>query len=118
MKEGEYILITEFDLDKAIAECQGVPNPNAKTCMLLASFLTIKKEMFGKDEQERQPVQYSFDNAPDDDIIVDTDFKQMLSEKPINDVFDIIEDLMNTLELLSPKLHNSIMERLEELDSK
>jgi hypothetical protein len=35
------------DLDTAIAECQGRRNPDAKTCIMLAAFYTIKREMFG-----------------------------------------------------------------------
>ena len=111
-------MITEFDLDKAIAECQGVPNPNAKTCMLLASFLTIKKEMFGKVDQ----LQYSFDSPPqisieEDEVETETDFKQMLAKKSVNDVFDAVEDLMNTLELLNPKLYRKALNSFESLDN-
>ena len=44
-------MITEKDLQEAIAECQGQRNPNASTCIKLAAFLTIQKELFGKSEQ-------------------------------------------------------------------
>lgn len=40
-------MITLHDLDTAIAKCQGEENPNAQTCIKLAAFYTIKKEMFG-----------------------------------------------------------------------
>ena len=48
-------MITEHDLQEAIAECQGKRNPDAKTCMMLAAFYTIRREMFGKPEQVREP---------------------------------------------------------------
>lgn len=45
-------MITERDLDEAIAECQGQPHPNSNTCIKLAAFLTIKNFMFGKEQTE------------------------------------------------------------------
>ena len=45
-------MITERDLQEAIAECNGERNPNANTCIKLAAFLTIQKEMFGKPEEK------------------------------------------------------------------
>ena len=47
-------MITEQDLREAIAECQGQRNPNANTCIKLAAFLTIQRELYGK-EQEDEP---------------------------------------------------------------
>ena len=44
-------MITEKDLQEAIAECQGQRNPNANTCIKLAAYLTIQKEMFGTQEE-------------------------------------------------------------------
>ena len=35
-------MITEMDLQEAIAECQGKRNPNADTCIKLAAFYIIK----------------------------------------------------------------------------
>ena len=45
-------MITEKDLQEAIAEGQGQRNPNANTCIKLAAFLTIRKEMFGEVQDE------------------------------------------------------------------
>ena len=39
-------MITEQDLQEAIAECQGERHPNANTCMKLAAFYTIKNELY------------------------------------------------------------------------
>lgn len=38
-------MITERDLDEAIAECQGQPHPNANTCIKLAAYYIIKDYM-------------------------------------------------------------------------
>ena len=47
----------EIALDEAIAECQGQRNPDSKTCMMLAAFLTIKKELY---PEHYSPPGYSF----------------------------------------------------------
>ena len=68
-------MITKYDLEAAIAECQGKRNPDASTCIKLAAFLTIKKEMYGE-EKEAVPA-YSYAPAHDRSIIEiysDTDF--------------------------------------------
>ena len=43
-------MITEKDLQEAIAECEGQRNPNANTCIKLAAFYTIRQHMFGEDQ--------------------------------------------------------------------
>ena len=44
-------MITEKDLQEAIAECQGERNPNANTCIKLAAFYTIRNELFGNSDK-------------------------------------------------------------------
>ena len=55
-------MITEKDLQEAIAECQGTRNPNANTCMMLAAFYTIKDHLFPEEGQDDP--QYSYDTEP------------------------------------------------------
>ena len=43
-------MITEKDLQEAIAECIGQRNPNANTAIKLAAFYTIKRELYGEDK--------------------------------------------------------------------
>ena len=47
-------MIKEEDLQEAIAECQGVRNPNANTCLKLASYYTILDHT--KEEEERRRI--------------------------------------------------------------
>lgn len=59
-------MITEQDLQAAIAECQGQRNPNANTCLKLAAFYTIRRELFGEEkEAEQRTPGYSFAPGPD-----------------------------------------------------
>ena len=45
-------MITENDLQEAIAECEGVRNPTANTCLKLAAFYTIKDKLYPEPQIE------------------------------------------------------------------
>jgi hypothetical protein len=111
-------LITEHDLEQAIAECQGERNPNANTCMKLAAFYTIRNEMFGKPEQYETP-DYSFAAAPVDTaetINYDsgTDFSQAIDGRKQEDIWPIMDELMDTVHALLPRLYDGVMRKLQE----
>ncbi len=69
-------MITAQDLQEAIAECQGERNPNANTCIKLAAFLTIEREMYG------EPPEYSY-APPGDQIIAEgnSEFQRAIDGK-------------------------------------
>lgn len=109
-------MITERDLEQAIAECQGERNPNANTCIKLAAFYTIRKELFGKAEQAPT---YSFAAAPVDTaetIHYDsgTDFSQAIDGRHPDDVWPVMDELMDAVHTLMPRLYGSVMRKLQE----
>lgn len=107
-------MITEEDLNKAIAECQGQRNPNANTCIKLAAFLTIKRELYGKSHNKEESMEvYSF-SGPNSDILYssDTEFGQAILNKDLNNVIAVMDELMSTLQVVNPKLYNSVMRRI------
>ena len=111
-------MITERDLEQAIAECQGERNPNANTCIKLAAFYTIRQEMFGKAEQVNAP-SYSYASAePVDtrtiDYESDTDFSRMITGRPSEEIWPIIDELMSTIQVLMPRLYNAVMRKLQD----
>lgn len=104
-------MITEKDLDTAIAECQGQRNPNANTCIKLAAFYTIKEQMFGKPERS----DYSYAIAPDRNIInfdSGSEFAMAVNGKDPETVFPVIDELMETLKIIQPRLFDVVMSRL------
>ena len=104
-------MITQRDIDAAIAECQGKRNPDAKTCIMLAAFYTIRREMF---PEESRP-EYSFAAAPirnSIDYDSGSDFSKAISGKDQNDVISLMDDLMNTLSIIQPRLYAAVMDRL------
>ena len=105
-------MITENDLNTAIAECQGKRNPDAKTCMMLAAFYTIRREMFGE-EKEVEP-SYSFAPAPVAVIETDrgSDFARAVDGKEQERVIPVLDELMQTLSVIQPKLYDAVMAKL------
>lgn len=107
-------MITEKDLDEAIAECQGVRNPTANTCIKLASFLTLKKELFGETLEE-QPAYSFMDKSKEASYSSDTDFGKLIHEKNIEEILEIMDDAMSALSVLNPPLYQSILRKIEAL---
>lgn len=102
------------DLDAAIAECQGRRNPDAKTCMMLAAFYTIKREMFGDVEKIEHP-SYSYAPAPDRNIIEidsDSEFARAIDGREQQEIMPLIDELMQTLSIIQPRLYNAVMDKL------
>ena len=107
-------MITENDLRQAIAECQGERNPNANTCLKLASYLTIQDHLFGVPDSSA-----SFSAAPESlpcegiTYQSNTDFSRAVYGKNADDVLAIVDDLMDALQALCPRLYRNAMRHFE-----
>ena len=110
-------MITEQDLKEAIAEYEGNPRPNANTCIKLAAFYTILKYMQG--EAETSPIyrtpQYSM--AMETPVIKysDSEFSQLTEEKGVDKIFPIIDELMDALSVMNPRLYDSVIRKIEDV---
>lgn len=103
-------MITEQDLKEAIAECQGARNPNANTCIKLAAFLTIQKELYGTEEIEI-PERFTYDTKVDT-YESETEFGRIVNRKDPKEVWAVMDELMTTLEVINPRLYNSVISEL------
>lgn len=104
-------MITERDLQEAIAECQGVRNPTASTAIKLAAFLTIQKELYGTEPT------YSYDAPPAENTPIydsGTRFGEIVQKMPTADVYAVFDDLMTTLAAINPRLYNGVIRELED----
>jgi hypothetical protein len=106
-------VITEQDLNEAIAQCQGQKNPNANTCIKLAAFYTIKDKMYESKEEETAG-RYSYDLPQDGTIIYDgdSDFAKTINNKNIYEILPVLDELMETLKYINPRLYRGILEKL------
>lgn len=114
-------MITEQDLKEAIAECQGTRNPTASTCIKLAAFLTIQRELYGQQNNEgvaqvyaSVPAvagDYSYDNGP---YVSDTEFGKEIDGMDQESVMEVMDELMSTLQVVQPRIYASVMRKLRE----
>lgn len=108
-------MITEHDLQEAIAECQGKRNPDASTCIKLAAFYTIRDHMKEAGVMEDPQVSYSYASSNDVNIIdytSDTEFAEVINGRTVDEILPVIDELMTTLRVVNPRLYNSVMRRL------
>ena len=111
-------MITEQDLQAAIAECHGQRNPNANTCIKLAAFYTIKRELFGEDKDAGQLPGYSFLPEPASTaeplirIDSDSEFAREIDGRRQEEVWPVLDEMMDTLQIVLPRLYNAVMDRL------
>ena len=107
-------MIRADDLKAAIAECQGERNPNANTCMKLAAYYTILKEL-----EPDAVSSYSHDPAPAVKETVEyyseTEFGEAIQGKDFNSALSLIDELMTTLSAIQPRLYAGVMRRLKEM---
>lgn len=106
-------MITEFDLREAIAECEGVKHPTASTCLKLAAYYTILKQMQGADAEPEKitPVRYSYETR-DDMQYSSSEFSQIVKEKGINKCFPVIDEIIGVLGILSPGTYQNALQKL------
>lgn len=111
-------MITEHDLQEAIAECQGQRNPNASTCIKLAAFYTIRKELFGEGKEAERFSGYSY--APEPQPTVDTlihndsdsEFARAVDGRRQEEIWPLMDEMMDTIHAIHPRLYNAVMDRL------
>ena len=113
-------MITEQDLQEAIAECQGERHPNANTCIKLAAFYTIKEHLFPDEanDPEPEPRTYSFAAAPDEvektiDYFSDTEFGRLIDGRKASEVWPVIDELVSeALQAVNPRLYDAFIRKL------
>ena len=110
-------MITEQDLQAAIAECNGERNPNANTCIKLAAFYTIRDALYGKPAQA-QEAGYSFAAEPpekkDDGVILDSgsEFADAINGMDSAEAWALMDELMDAVRVLQPRLYAGVMRKL------
>lgn len=108
-------MISEKDLQDAIAECQGERHPNANTCIKLAAYFTIYDHLYPKEVEQVEQIPQTIFNTGDEDIITDygdSDFYRMINGKKAADVWAVMNELMDTLQVINPKLYDGVMRQL------
>lgn len=97
------LLITRKDLLDAIEKCQGQKNPNANTCIKLAAYYTIL-------DHTPEDSGYSYASKPSN-----SEFMRIIKSKNLDDVLFAMNEMMEELQAVAPKLYYETMERLTNL---
>lgn len=108
-------MITEQDLQEAIAECEGQRNPTANTCIKLAAFYTIKHHMFPDSVDTPVFPPYSYSGPQDPGYIEynsGTEFADLINGRKMEDILPVVDDLMSTISVVNPKLYASVIREL------
>ena len=110
-------MITEQDLKEAIAECEGTPHPNANTCIKLAAFYTILNQLYGNQVKKEITPNYSFasESSYEDLPYSNSDFSPEVMNKGIDNVFPILDELMDAIMIINPKLYQNTMAKISDL---
>lgn len=103
-------MINEQDLKEAIAECQGVRSPNANTCIKLAAYYTILNNL-----NKNQVEEYSFASPGESIKYSNSEFSHYVIDKGIERVFPVIDEMMEALSVVNPRLYSSTISRIERL---
>lgn len=113
-------MITKQDLQEAIAECLGVRNPNASTCIKLAAFLTIREHLYGEQSESIELPRYSFAEGPSEQVgntIVyrsDTEFSEAINGRNADEIWPVLDELMSVLQATNPRLYAGVMRKIED----
>ena len=98
-------MITENDLLEAISECQNEEKPTSNTCMKLAAYYILKDRMYPEEV-------YSYAAEPEITYESDSEFYKATKDMDINELYPIMDELMNTLDVLNHKLYEGVMAKL------
>ena len=105
-------MITEKDLLEAIEECEKEPITATKIAKL-ADFYTIYNNLFGAPVNDYG---YSYAAEKEPEIIIDIDgdsefFRAINGKDPYN-VWHVINELMDTIKIINPRLYDGVIRRL------
>lgn len=85
----------------------------------LATLYTIKNQMNRSEAKQQEPRQaYSLAAAPESastDRYGDSEFLREIEGRDQEDVFRIMDDLMDTLQVANPRVYNGVMRKIRAL---
>ena len=96
-------MIREEELLAAIAECQGERNPNANTCIKLAAYYIILDHISSEPTDSARGYSYSSGS----------EFSRIAERMEWERFMGIMEELMEALEVLCPKLYRATLDKMK-----
>lgn len=119
-------MITEPELQEAIAYYQGKLDPNSNDVVKLAACLIVQDMLFGKSEQQSAPDEplrlipsYSYAPPPEPvettiEYTSDTDFGRLIYGRNAGEIWPIIDELVSKpVQAFSPRLYDALFCKLK-----
>lgn len=100
-------MITYRELDGAIRECENAP-VTYQNCEKLATFYTILDHMHEEPQDE-----YSYDAPKGVDNFGDSDFLQAIQGHEEAEIWNIMDELMDTILITNPRLYQGVMRKIK-----
>lgn len=108
-------MVTRQELDEAIRECEGAPASYA-VCQKLAVLYTVRDYLYGN--LGSRVSHASDDGRKREDMIGDygdSEFLRSVCGKAAANVWNILGELMDTLQIINPRLYDGVMRRIDEI---
>ena len=107
-------MISRIEIEKAIEECQGNRNPDANTCMKLAAYYVILDHIGA---YSRNLSQMSYASEPVEKVMYNSnsEFSEVIQGMDMYEVIAVMDDLMEAVQSLVPKLYTATIDKLRAL---
>lgn len=114
-------MISERDILEAIAECER-DRPTYQTCQKLATFYTVLDHLYPEDDVQYVPeASYAAPPAPsvDGETVVtatgESVFMRTIQGVNAQKAWDVMDELMQTVEVLHPRMYDAVIDKLRGL---
>ena len=99
-------MVTERELYEAIRECESAP-PSYQNCEKLAVFYTVYDKLFANSSKKTAKSTYI-------QPVSDSEFMRLIVGKDWTSLLAILDELMDSVKILQPRLYDAVMRKLSE----
>lgn len=108
-------MVTEKELLQAIGELEDKSSSSYDACAKLATFYTLLDKVYGMGNQYAEsanPVQTVYEEVVAN--AGDSEFLQHVHGMDANDAWLLMDELMDTLKIVNPRLYNGVIRQLKQ----
>lgn len=99
-------MISRRELEKAIAECENGAE-TYQNCEKLAVFYQLHDRLYGEKEEVAPVMRVQ-------PYTSNSEFMQVIEGMDWNGLLEVLDELMDSLSILNPRLYNAVMRKLTE----
>lgn len=111
-------MVTQRELDEAIRECEGAPASYA-VCQKLAVLYTVRDYLYGSGDARTVSRAEEPEARHDSEAVVGdyggSEFLEAVAGRDAGAVWDVLDELMETLRVINQRLYDGVMRRIERI---